>query len=118
MVRSENKILPRNNYPHHGDQRWTAQFENTHSFVNVLLANILGRELGLFLRQYWKEFKVKNKVDYVITDNASNMKSAFTATFPHSTEDADDDTLPDESESTAIPLDGETMWLPFEEQKQ
>jgi len=47
---------------------------------------ILGRHTGEKISNVFdgimEEFQIKNKIDYIVTDNASNMKSAFTTIFP------------------------------------
>lgn len=53
------------------------------------------------------EYQIKNKIDYIISDNAANMRKAFTVCFPSS-----DDIGTDASdvESNTEPLDDDDMW--------
>ncbi|KAL3048812.1 hypothetical protein OYC64_008317 [Pagothenia borchgrevinki] len=37
------------------------------------------------------EYSIKNKIDYIISDNAANMRKAFTVCFPTEQEDEDVD---------------------------
>lgn len=56
-------------------------------------------------------YVISNKVEYILTDNASNMKSAFKVNFP--TEDDDDDDVDDDGDDTVTQpqvLDDESIW--------
>ena len=54
-------------------------------------------------------YNLINKVEYILTDNASNMKSAFKVNFP-----AEDDVAEDGNEAVAVMqpqvLDDESIW--------
>ena len=72
------------------------------------------------------DFKIENKLDYVITDNAANMKKAFTTAFAAEDERMEDmlslDQVPSysqprrelESENDVI-LDDESIWMSLED---
>jgi phosphate uptake regulator len=55
-----------------------------------------------------EEFQIRNKVKHVVTDNASNMKKAFTIAFEKSQVDKDSDSN-DENED----IDNEEHWSTY-----
>ena len=70
-----------------------------------------------------EDYKIKPKLDFVITDNASNMKKAFTVSFPSSFGSEDENA--DEAESqtelsldTSIDLDDDTVWSSLDDLEQ
>ena len=70
-----------------------------------------------------EDYKIKQKLDFVITDNASNMKKAFTVSFPSSFGSEDENT--DEAESqtelcldTSTDLDDDTVWSSLDDLEQ
>ena len=54
------------------------------------LGSHTGESIGLAFEQALEEFEIKNKVTYVVTDNA-NMRAAFKTRFPSVETEADDD---------------------------
>ena len=62
---------------------------------------------------------MKNKIDYIISDNASNMKKAFKVSFQnHTADDIDIDSDIDDDEQEFV--DDEDIWesLPEDEQRE
>jgi len=59
--------------------------------------------------QICDQYKIKQKIDHIICDNAANTKKAFTTCFPRSAEaDEDDDDCLDDAELwNALPVDEE-----------
>ena len=54
-----------------------------------------------------KEFDIEHKIDFVVTDNAANMRKSFTVQFPmHSQEeDSENDEDDDAGDSDSLPED-------------
>ncbi|KAK0151144.1 putative AC transposase [Merluccius polli] len=50
-----------------------------------------GERISETFEEVCDNFNIKNKLDYIISDNASNMKKAFTVCFPSATVMEDDD---------------------------
>ena len=46
--------------------------------------------IGLAFEEALEEFEIKDKVTYVVTDNAANMRAAFQTQFPSVETEADD----------------------------
>ena len=76
-----------------------------------LLEAILESKLQMILTVVVDECGIKNKITFVITDNASNMKAAFKAKFPTNQEDTEGEKQDDD------PLDDEEMWHDFSEEE-
>ena len=51
------------------------------------------------------QYEISQKVNFVVTDNAANMKAAFNARFPLEQNDADSSTFAEED-----PTDNEDLW--------
>lgn len=71
-----------------------------------------------------EDYKIKQKLDFVITDNAANMKKAFTVSFPSpsaTSEDENADETEPKTESsldTSIDLDDDTVWSALDDLEQ
>lgn len=50
-----------------------------------------GQRISDAFKEICDYFYIKQKIDYIICDNASNMKKAFTVCFPSGTSNEDDD---------------------------
>ncbi|XP_038054668.1 zinc finger BED domain-containing protein 6-like [Patiria miniata] len=62
------------------------------------------------------EFHIKNKISFIVKDNAANMKKAFKASFPQNLDESDDLTDPvDVEEFEQIDLDDESLWEEMDE---
>ena len=46
------------------------------------LGSHTGESIGLAFEQALEEYEIKDKVTYVVTDNAANMRAAFKTRFP------------------------------------
>ena len=57
------------------------------------LGSHTGESIGLAFEQALEEYEIKDKVTYVVTDNAANMRAAFKTRFPCVETEADDDHL-------------------------
>ena len=57
------------------------------------LGSHTGESIRLAFEQALEEFEIKDKVSYVVTDNAANMRAAFKTRFPCVETEADDDQL-------------------------
>ena len=83
-----------------------------------------GERISQQFNKVMEDYKVKQKLDFVITDNASNMKKAFTVSFPSSvgtSEDENADETGPETESsldTSIDLDDDTVWSSLDDLEQ
>ena len=55
------------------------------------LGSHTGESIGLAFEEALEEFEIKDKVTYVVTDNAANMRAAFNTQFPTVETEADDD---------------------------
>lgn len=49
-----------------------------------------GEKISTAFEAICDEYAIKNKIDYILSDNASNMKRAFTVCFPENDADSDD----------------------------
>lgn len=65
-----------------------------------------GTKIAEVVESVLKEYSIQSKVEYFVTDNASNMKKAFTLLSSFHSADEDDSIPVDDSEL----LDDETLW--------
>ena len=68
-------------------------------------------------------YVISNKVEYILTDNASNMKSAFKVNFPAEDDDDDDDDVDDDGDDAASviqsqALDDESIWETLDSEEE
>lgn len=97
----------------------TAHWMNTAADAITLKSHLLacnrfkgshtGERICEEFEQICDQYKIKQKIDHIICDNAPNMKKAFTTCFPSSAEaDEDDDDCLDDAELwNALPVDEE-----------
>jgi hypothetical protein len=87
-----------------------------------------GERISQQFNKVIEDYKIQQKLDFVITDNAENMKKAFTVSFPSSATDNSDLTNDhdsnDETETqletessldTSIDLDDDTVWFSLDD---
>ena len=72
-----------------------------------------GQNIAIALEDMLEEFKIKDKVSYVVTDNAANMSAAFTTKFP----------APEETSFSAgnienLDSDEDEIWTSLEENEE
>ena len=77
-----------------------------------------GSRIASMYESIMSHYKLSRKVDYVITDNASNMKKAFLATFPIEVDyDNEEETTSLETDMDAsASLDDDIIWMSLEDE--
>ena len=78
-----------------------------------------GANIVYHFDQIMKEYGVKHKVEYIITDNAANMKKAFNVSFRESSDDDTNDGDDDSGSSVVLfdedDCDGAGIWQEHED---
>ena len=67
--------------------------------VHYIIGSHTGKRILDLYEQIATQYSITNKVNFIITDNASNMKAAFSTRFPISTHNIPDD-----------PTDNDDLW--------
>ena len=79
------------------------------STYTLACCRFIGRHTGERISQQFnkvlEDYKIKQKVDFVITDNASNMKKAFTVAFPPLVGTSEDENVDETGHETELSLD-------------
>ncbi|CAB3986899.1 zinc finger BED domain-containing 4-like [Paramuricea clavata] len=75
-----------------------------------------GEKISTAFEAICDEYAIKNKIDYILSDNASNMKRAFTVCFPGN--DTDDDGPEDSDDGDNDDLDDGSLWEELDEDVQ
>ena len=92
----------------------------------LLCQRFLGKHTGEHIASVFystlDDFKIKSKVDCIITDNAANMKKAFTTTFSIGEQCGDSVFLSEQASiclddrfETDVALDDDSIWLSLDE---
>ena len=65
------------------------------------------------------DYTIKNKIDYIVNDNASNMKRAFTVCFPRNADSVDTDSDdPEGCDDADDDLDDSALWEELDEEAE